>query len=81
VTRAAGHNRLIAPLRGYTLILTEILQMNPKPASMFAFSRPSCKIQLIPTRSPTVYLGGTDRSRIGRQYPTVFSAVELTRFV
>src|SRR5215813_10377927 len=22
---------------------TEILQMNPKPASMFAFSRPSCK--------------------------------------
>jgi hypothetical protein len=23
--------------------LTEILQMNPKPASMFAFSRPSCK--------------------------------------
>jgi len=24
-------------------ILPEILQMNPKPASMFAFSRPSCK--------------------------------------
>jgi hypothetical protein len=23
--------------------LSEILQMNPKPASMFAFSRPSCK--------------------------------------
>ena len=23
--------------------LAEILQMNPKPASMFAFSRPSCK--------------------------------------
>jgi len=25
------------------IIQTEILQMNPKPASMFAFSRPSCK--------------------------------------
>jgi hypothetical protein len=25
------------------LALTEILQMNPKPASMFAFSWPSCK--------------------------------------
>src|SRR5262245_43815018 len=25
------------------LFLAEILQMNPKPASMFAFSRPSCK--------------------------------------
>src|SRR5215813_2915701 len=24
-------------------ILSEILQMNPKPASMFAFSRPTCK--------------------------------------
>jgi hypothetical protein len=28
---------------GLELLWTEILQMNPKPASMFAFSRPSCK--------------------------------------
>jgi translation initiation factor 2B subunit (eIF-2B alpha/beta/delta family) len=25
------------------MVQIEILQMNPKPASMFAFSRPSCK--------------------------------------
>ena len=30
-------------LRVYLQILSEILQMNPKPASMFAVSRPSCK--------------------------------------
>jgi len=24
-------------------VVVEILQINPKPASMFAFSRPSCK--------------------------------------
>jgi hypothetical protein len=26
-------------------LLAEILPMNPKPASMFAFSRPSCKTE------------------------------------
>jgi hypothetical protein len=38
--------RLVASARGRKrseISLAEILQMNPKPASIFAFSRPSCK--------------------------------------
>src|SRR5262249_4660563 len=38
---------ILSSLRRVTVLVfgvqTEILQMNPKPASMFAFSRPSCK--------------------------------------
>jgi hypothetical protein len=38
-----GHGFWRLSYGGMKDYLTEILQMNPKPASMFAFPRPSCK--------------------------------------